>query len=220
LAEHTLLKALEPVVPESPKSHSMAAPMPPASGRFALRQFVTFASPTSRPAGSVPKTRGRKSPLMTDQEFDRLLSDVVEQLKRKQDALTADHGLGSHAKWWLDQETGSLQFMSADGTPQLVAQVINIGSYSSQSSSWKWAWANQSLPDTIREKSIRLKQLEDVTGISLFANDEAIGMDEAMAWELAAFSVWHLGAMGCYRAPSSNGLQVFLAITSVERCVH
>jgi hypothetical protein len=39
-----------------------------------------------------------------------------------------------------------------------------------------------------------------------------------MAWELAAIAVKHLGAMGCYRAPSSRGAPTtFLAITRILR---
>ncbi len=154
---------------------------------------------------------------MTNAEFDKLLAEVVADLARKQDAMSAAYGFGHFARWHLDQDAGTLTFYEADGVTSLVAHIINIGSYSTASNTWKWAWANSSLPALSREKAARLKELESVTGFALFSDSGTVDMDESMAWEMAAFSVQHLQAVGCYRAPSSTGPQVFLAITRVDR---
>jgi hypothetical protein len=157
---------------------------------------------------------------MNDQEFDKLLANVVADLKDKQDRLAADYGIGRSAKWWFDLETETLQFLDGEGNAGTIATIVNIGSFAPTSGSWKWAWGNSSVPPTVRRKSERLRELQQITGFDLFGRSEPFRMDEAMAWEMTAFAVWHLRALGCYRAPSSGGLQIFLAIMSIDRARH
>jgi hypothetical protein len=155
---------------------------------------------------------------MTDEEFDNFVAEANEELEQKQDQLSKDHGLGSFARWHFNQETGLLQFFGENDRPAVEADVIAIGSYSSKSNTWKWAWSNESILPPLREKSARLKELEGLTGIALFNEESTFEVDEAMAWELAAIAVKHLKALGCYRAPSSTGgPHTFLAITNVRK---
>ena len=64
--------------------------------------------------------------------------------------------------------------------------------------------------------------LLDFAGLSVpprnpFEMVDAFKADESMAWELTAVAVKHLGAKGCYRAPSGGGLYTFLAITDIRK---
>ena len=156
---------------------------------------------------------------MTDDEFSDFLSAAMDELHTKQQQLTNDHGLGTFARWWFDQETETLEFFDSSDTKVLVASVMDIGSYASDSKTWKWAWANNSVLESLREKARTLKALADLTGMEIFADEETVEIDGMpMAWELAAMSVRHLGALGVYRAPSSTKpLASFLAIMSIRR---
>lgn len=158
---------------------------------------------------------------MTDDDFERFLSSAMEELHEKQTLLAEKHGLGTFARWWFDQETEMLDFMDEDGRKVLEASVIDIGSFAQEPGTWKWAWANDSLTDSLRDKASSLKALADQTGFALFAEEGAFDIDGApMAWELAAVSVRHLGALGVYRAPSSKKpLMSFLAIMTIRRVV-
>jgi len=156
--------------------------------------------------------------LMTDEEFAIFIGSATEELKVKQEQMTKSYQLGSWPRWWFDQETETLDFLDGDGTKRLEASVVDIGSYSSESNTWKWAWANDSLTDSLREKASSLQALADLTGFSIFDDETAVEIDGLpMAWELAAIGVRHLGALGVYRAPSSERpLFSFLAITSIR----
>ena len=153
---------------------------------------------------------------MTDEEFETFLSTAYEELKRKQDLLIKRYGFGTCKRWWFDQTTEKLQLFDHVDKLVIDADVIEIGTYSPISISWKWAWGNDSTLPGLRKKAEPLKELEDITGIKIFGCEDAFEITgEAMAWELAAFSVRHLGALGCYRAPS-DGPTVFLAIMDVN----
>jgi hypothetical protein len=154
---------------------------------------------------------------MTNDEFEGFLASANEELRQKQDLLMQRDGLGSYPRWWFDQATAKLQFFDEADNLALEADIIDIGSYSAKTKTWKWAWSNRSVLPALREKAEKLKELERITGIALFAHDQAFAVEgESMAWELAAIAVKHLGAMGCYRAPSSSsGPTSFLAITRI-----
>jgi len=157
---------------------------------------------------------------MTDEEFETYLDQARLELQEKQDQLGQEYELGTHARWWFEQETGTLQFFDADDRLRVEAAVVDIGSYSSKSNSWKWSWCNPSVLPWLQQKAEPLKELEHMTGLQLFGRDTAFTIDgEGMAWEFAALAVKQLGALGCYRAPSSRpeGLQIFLVITNIRR---
>ena len=153
---------------------------------------------------------------MTDEEFDTFLSIAYEELTHKQNFLVERYGFGTGNRWWFDQTTEELQLFDDADNLVIEADVIGIGTYSPKSNTWKWAWANKSVLPELRKKAEPLKELEDITGIEIFGCEDPFEIEgEAMAWELAAFAVRHLAALGCYRAPS-DGPTVFLAIMNVR----
>jgi hypothetical protein len=155
---------------------------------------------------------------MTDHEFEAFLTQVMDELSLKQTELSRVYGLGEMARWWFEQSTAVLQFFDSHDRLAVVADVVSIGSYSGKFSTWKWAWSNPSVDPALREAALPLKQLQAITGVDLFGDDEAFAIqDESMAWELTAAAVHHLQAQGCYRGPSGpDGPTTFLAITSIR----
>src|SRR5580692_6064556 len=154
---------------------------------------------------------------MTDKEFGEFLASAVAELQLKQADLSDRLGFGQEGRWDFDQETQRLRLYDRADRLVVQADVIDVGSFAPQSRSWKWAWSNVSVLPALRERALKLKELEALTGLEMFGRSEAFQIDsEATAWELAAVSVMHLHALGCYRAPSPNGLMSFLAIMSVE----
>jgi hypothetical protein len=153
---------------------------------------------------------------MTDEEFETFLSSAYEELRHKQDLLMNQYGFGTRKRWWFDQTTEKLQLFDDADNLVIEADVLQIGTYSPKSNTWKWAWGNKSLLPGLRKKAEPLKELEDITGFEIFGCEDPFDIQgEAMAWELVAFSVRHLAALGCYRAPS-DGPTIFLAITNVR----
>jgi len=73
-------------------------------------------------------------------EFDAFLEQAVSELKRKQDTLRAEYGMGEYARWWFDQEKETIQFIDHAERVGLEVEFIDIGSFSRKSRTWKWAW--------------------------------------------------------------------------------
>ena len=154
---------------------------------------------------------------MSDEEFAAFLSSATEELSKKQDSLKEQYGLGTWSRWWFDQRTETLQFFDEADNLVIEADVLTIGSYSPKSNTWKWAWGNTSLLPGLRKKAEPLKELENITGFEIFGYEHTFEIEDEMAGEFVAMSVKHLGALGCYKAPSADGPTIFLAITNVWR---
>jgi hypothetical protein len=154
---------------------------------------------------------------MTDGEFAKFLAEANTELHHKQARLQTDYSLGELPRWWFDQQTETLEFLDDTGNLLLEARVINVGSFSPVSNTWKWAWSNSTVLPALRAKAMPLRQLEDITGFEVFGSAQAFEADESMAWELAAVAVRHLHGMGCYRAPQTQGPHNFLAIVSIRK---
>ncbi|MDD2376130.1 MAG: hypothetical protein PHD15_00510 [Clostridia bacterium] len=146
---------------------------------------------------------------LTDKEFDQFLDKCYKELENKQALLFSDYDLGKYDEFWYDQTTESIQFKKA-GKVESEFIIIPIGSWSSKSNSWMWAWANTSITDELKLKSIKLKELAEYTGLKIF-DKEAFEADEYRAHELTSIAVHYLNALGMYIVPSNN-LKSFLAL--------
>jgi hypothetical protein len=152
---------------------------------------------------------------MNEAEFERFIAGCLAELRRKNEALDAEHGIGTYARWDDDRETELLVFSNPGDPEVLEAHVTSIGSYSLETHTWLWAWANKSLPIAAQEKAVVLKGLFERTGMRIFSDPSLDTCDEYLAWELAAAAVSQLGSLGCYREPAGH-LWIFVSIDTVR----
>jgi len=153
-----------------------------------------------------------KSQKMSKKEYGAFLDSCYEELQKKQDILLNEYQMGSFEEFWFDQETKTLQFKTDDEV-KLEFAVVLVGSWSSKSNTWMWAWANESVVDEMREESSRIKELAAVTGNEIFEMT-SFAADEYNAHEFVAMAVYHLGALGMYSAPSDM-LKTFMALMRI-----
>ena len=150
---------------------------------------------------------------MTEAEFDVLVARVTAELSSKQRDLEAKYRLGTYASFHLNLEAGLLEFKDSKERVRVRASITPVGSFSARSGTWKWAWANDSVPRTLRDRCEDLQGLSEETGMKLFLLP-GFESDEAMAWELTGMAVARWGHLGGYRAPAGD-LAVFVSIASI-----
>ena len=150
---------------------------------------------------------------MTDEEFQNFLDACFRELETKQQKLIDEFDIGSFQKFEFDFEKAEIYFLN-DGLVEVQANIIPIGSFNSESSTWMWAWANEGFPQDLRTKAAQLRQLEEKTGFEIFGN-EMSEIDEDMTWEIAGMALSMLNLQGVYRGPVNN-TQYFYAIDNVH----
>jgi hypothetical protein len=150
---------------------------------------------------------------MDEKQFEEFRIKCYDELINKQNTLIKEYDLGSFDEYWLDQTTETLQFKN-EGKVELEFPIIEIGSWSANKNTWMWAWANNSVTDSLRKKAERLKELTKITN-NLAFETEAFEAEEIIAHELTALAVHHFDAIGMYIAPFET-LKVFLALFKPE----
>jgi hypothetical protein len=148
---------------------------------------------------------------MTDSEFDTYLATALDELKKKQDYLEAEFGLGRYERFFVDYEKLELQFLNGEQVALSFA-ITPVGSHVPEKNSWQWSWGNKSLPEHVRQKAAAAQKLYDISGMDVFKQPTA-AIDEAMAWEFVALSAKATGAMGAYSMPQRN-LRAYVLIDS------
>lgn len=152
---------------------------------------------------------------MNEAELEAYLAECVEVFQERNRLLETRYGIGHFARWDVDGEALTLTFSDPDDDAILVADITQLGTYSLNTNTWLWAWANESNTAASREQSAALRSLADTTGLRLFG-DAHHDCDEFLAWELAAAAARHLDALGIYRCPADH-LWSFCSIDRVTQ---
>lgn len=187
--------------PPPPNAPPPAVPIPPPLPGVSSEHEAPGAN---RPAGaSVPPLVGA---------FDDFVAQAVNELQAKNESNRA-WGLGSFARWNLDQTTGRLEFTAADGGRAVTPAQI-IGSYQPSDRSWRWAWDNPSIKPALQRDSLLVKRFGEQHGIARLTSPRFVG-EEADAWAMTAIAFKLTGAQGAYRAPAGSTI-VFLTFGEVR----
>lgn len=146
--------------------------------------------------------------------YQALVGACVGRLQSAQVALSEKFGLNRWERWHWDMEKQELAFSHA-GRKRVVASVAFVGTYSTRSATWMWAWGNDSLPAHVRATLGKVKSAGEETGFRRLTLGHWAG-DEHDGWHMTAYAYDVLGGLGAYRAPSSVG-HVYMVIRNAKR---
>jgi hypothetical protein len=150
--------------------------------------------------------------------FYAFIDSCVAELEAKQAALLARYNMGRQSRWWFDPASSSLALYNDPKIKiDLRAQVVVLGSFAPEESTWLWGFANKTLQAAQQAASQPVQALAERFGVEDFKQAEAFEIEPGMAWELAAMACHSLELQGVYRTSGSlNQHQWFLGLVSIE----
>jgi hypothetical protein len=148
-----------------------------------------------------------------DAAFERLVEDSVAFFEARQEDLWAKFRIDECEAYHWDQEIGELVF-SHDGRARVIADIQFVGSFSTQSDTWMWSWANPSFVEAVKARVRAVREHGDRHGFLKLAAAHW-GATEQDGWEMTAVTARLLGALGAYRTPGENSF-VFMVLTAVR----
>lgn len=151
---------------------------------------------------------------MNREEYERFQHESYEHLKRRQERLTAEFGMGSYERWDYDQDSGEFIF-SDGGVAKVGADFQVVGSISTISNTWLWSWANPSIVEAIKKDMHLVRRFGEEHGLSELT-EEKWPADEDAGWAMTNIAARVLDAKGAYRCPVDNGF-LFVIFTDVWR---
>lgn len=146
----------------------------------------------------VPHLARGAAARLTASEIDALLHHAVHETQALQELSDKAWGWRDLGRWDFDDEVSTLTFSDTTGGG-VIADVRLVGSYSSRSNTFQWAW--ETFRETARESApiTHLRTFGEVRGIPdlttpLWKCDESTGR------EMTSLAAYVLGADAVYRA--------------------
>jgi hypothetical protein len=147
---------------------------------------------------------------MTDHAFQDFLAEsnlfLKTRVAKSQDAFNVnqyeryDYDLLSGRFWWSDA-----------GVTKVEATLIPVGSISTESNTWLWAWANPYFNGVSMVEIERVRAFGEEHGIEKLKNPKWAA-DECDGWEMTAIAARLLDSDSAYRSPSRTGFLFLLLI--------
>jgi len=121
-------------------------------------------------------------------------------------------GLGSADRWEFDCANAKLRWIFPDRVAEAPVQIL--ASYNEAASSWRWGWANDSLPGPLRSASEAVREWGEAHGHHALTSPSMSEVSDEQAADLVAIAFRLTGGTGLYRAPS-NGPVLFTSFGPV-----
>ena len=140
---------------------------------------------------------------MNGEAFQDFAAEALKYLEARIARARETYGIGGYERYDRDLLTGEF-WWSDDGVPKVEADLILVGSLSTETKTWLWAWANPSLEGLDLEDIHRVKTFGEERGFTKLT-DPKWTADEVDAWEMTAVAARLLEADSAYRCPTPTG---------------
>lgn len=140
--------------------------------------------------------------------YRAVVTDAHEYMTLCQERLRKEFKLGEWPRYDWDQDTATLIFSDQSG-PRVVATIEFVGSISTRSNSWLWAWANDSLDERVKGRINKVREFGAERGLDQLT-ESLWEADEIDGWEMTSIAGRVLNAQGSYRTPKDSGFTYML----------
>ena len=161
----------------------------------------------ARAHNHVPPGARGKRPRLTKREREVLFETACTQGAARQSAADARWhlGLGAHSsklRWNWSQDARAMTF-SHDGIERVAADGLLIGSFSTRTNTFQWAWETFGDCDPAAEAAARVRTFGEVRGIRELTTAN-FAADEHVAWHLTLLAGYLFDCEGFYRMPQEH----------------
>lgn len=146
-------------------------------------------------------------------EFENLLQQSTEYLRASNKKASREFGIGDYARYEYDLFQNEIWWSDASG-PKVRGKLTIVGSFSSTSETWLWAWANPHFADVEVGPIDKVREFGEREHL-MKLSESKWEADEVSGWEMTSISARLLEAQGAYRSPGSSGA-LFLLYDNLE----
>jgi len=145
--------------------------------------------------------------------FESLIETAQAYLRECQAELEREFLLGHWPRFDWYQETQQLVF-SENGIAKVGAAIQFVGSISTQSNTWLWAWANDSVDPKLSTSMLTVRDYGEQHSFDHLTTKKWHA-HEVDGWEMTSIAAFLLKARGAYRTPKGPGF-TFIIMTDVH----
>ncbi|MHC4916399.1 MAG: DUF6882 domain-containing protein, partial [Planctomycetota bacterium] len=138
---------------------------------------------------------------MNEEQLAQHLEQCLRAMKSGQEAFEKQYDLTQYPMYWGDEDSIVLKSKSAPPA-RCRFDVVFVGRHSPEDR-LTWGWADESLGESARERSARIRELGPVTGLPQFETP-VVEAGPANLEEVLAVVLDHLGAAACFADKSKE----------------
>lgn len=142
-------------------------------------------------------------------QFEEYVSKICQNLKIFQDNFRKEYGIDNYVNWHYNQSSQILKLYSRD--KEIYFMYIPVGTFSQNSKTWLWSWANENSLETNKFETLKIKDFGDKNNYTNLTNGYFEG-DEYTGWELTSIAFDLIGGIGTYRVISGH-LEIYFLLT-------
>lgn len=151
--------------------------------------------------------------IQNNEVFHDLVKSSFGFIEPRHKDFLSKYKASEHERWDWYQETGKLVF-SHNRKPQVEADIHFSGTYSTDSKTWMWAWANESLEEKVKSSSRQVRAMGEELGLKQLVAAR-YAATEVDGWEMTSVLAKHLNAIGVYRTPDDSGF-AYMVVTKAK----
>ncbi|MCE9584451.1 MAG: hypothetical protein K8T20_18335 [Planctomycetes bacterium] len=152
---------------------------------------------------------------MNEAEFEALLSLALKELEDRQALLPPPEEGGS---WNGSQVTGEFALTDSQGRTSLTARMQFVGTWSSASGSWFWAWADETLDPAVCESVEEVRAFGHKQRVAALTS-ERMPCSEEDAVRLFAIALHIMKAEAPYRYAMSPTSTAYVALFDIKNVI-
>ncbi|WP_367874512.1 DUF6882 domain-containing protein [Luteolibacter sp. Populi] len=140
---------------------------------------------------------------MEFREFEDFVGQATAYLVACNEKAQRHFGIGSYPRYEYDLHRGEI-WWTEDGVPKVRGKLIVVGTLSTKSDTWLWAWANPYFSDIPLGPIDQVRDFGVTEGIAKLS-EEKWAAENVDGWEMTSVSARLLEAQGGYRSPNKLG---------------
>ena len=148
------------------------------------------------------------------QPYKKYAAKMCKALTNDQEKFRQHYQLDSYDNWFYNPSSQVLRLYSGD--QELFFQYIPVGTFSLNTNTWMWAWANKHSIEPSKLHTLKVKAFGEKKKYASLTEAHFSG-DEFTGWELTSIAFDILGGIGTYRATSDHLESYFLLIKELTK---
>lgn len=145
------------------------------------------------------------------EQYQDFASDSCRGLTEIQNEFIDKYSINNYTNWYYTQATAILRLYSEE--EEVFFKYVSVGTYSRNSNTWMWGWANKNSVEPGKLKTLEVKRLGEQLNYEELTKGHFKG-DHYIGWELTSISFHLLGGIGTYRVVSDD-LEIYFILTNV-----
>lgn len=147
-------------------------------------------------------------------KYEKYAQKAVDKLNKIQPKFRMEFDTDNYANWFYNQSSETLRLHSEN--KEVYFKYIPVGTFSLNTNSWMWAWANEDSVEPRKFRTLKIKEVGEKKNYENLTNAHFDG-DKYTGWELTAIAFDIIDGIGTYRVISEHLEKYFLLTEQITK---